>query len=492
MRTTLGKLAKLSAVYAIGDIVTRGAALLLLPLYTRFLSPEDYGIVGVAEMIKQVLQMLLTLGATGIVIRFYAITTNVADRRRLFGTLWLLLICLPGLACLALLTVGRPLLETLFVQLDVDRHLTPTLLTTFLISAFLLIPPGILRAREQAVGYVAFSLGLFASSNLAILWQVVLLGRGAEGYLTGQLIGAGLMAIIATGMLLREVTIRPAWRYVAPMLAYGLPLVPHYVGHWALGLSDRLILERFVSLTDLGLYTLAYQIGLVAQLLVQAVNNALLPMFGRAATDEGEFARLPQVATYAVFAEAAAVLALALAAPSLVQLVTPPNYHSAGMLAIPILLGYLAFGLYGLPMNGLAQMVGQTRLVPLLTLSAAGVNIGLNLLLVPRYGVWAAAFVSLVGYLVLLLLVWMAAQRARPLPYEYGRIGKILLAMLASLGLGMLLLRQQPLINILLIPVPLLMMLVFLYLLGFWTPRERDLLSALRARIAARFSHQPW
>ncbi len=483
MRETIARLGRLSAIYAAGDILTRGAALLLLPIYTRSLSPADYGIVGVTEMLKQVLNMLLSLGAAGAVIRFHATITDEPERRRTLSMLWLLLFLVSGLGSLALLTFGRPLLEALFAQVDVDRYIRPAVIIAFLNSAFLVIPQSLFRAREQAGLYVAFSLGIFSSTNLAIIWQVVLHDGGAEGYLKGQLIGSGLMALIAALWLVRQVDLRPAWHAARPLLIYGLPLVPHFVAHWALGLSDRLILERFVSLSDLGVYTLAYQIGMVAQLLVQSVSNALLPMFGRAAIDSSEWDRLPRIATYVVFVDALAVLALALAAPTLIRMATPPAYHAAGHLAVPILLGYLAFGLYSLPTNNLAQTAGRTGLLPFLTLGAASVNIGLNLWLVPHFGIWAAAITSAIGYIVLLLLVWLVSQRARTLPYEYARIGKILLATAIAFMIGRYILQFELLLNLMLMPLLLLLLPAILWLLGFWTTQERALIDSLRGRL---------
>jgi O-antigen/teichoic acid export membrane protein len=486
MRETIARLGRLSAIYAAGDILTRGAALLLLPLYTRSLAPDDYGIIGVAEMLKQVLQMLFSLGAAGAVIRFHSITTDETERRRTFSMLWLLLFVSSGAGSLACLTLGRPLLETLFAQIDVDRYIRPAIIIAFLNSTFLIIPQSLLRAREQAGRFVVFSLGVFLSTNLATIWQVVLLDAGAEGYLIGQLIGTGGMALIAAIWLMRQVDLQPAWHTVRPLLVYGLPLVPHFVAHWALGLSDRLILERYVSLADLGVYTLAYQVGVVAQLLVMAVSNALLPMFGRAAVDQAEWERLPRIATYVVLVDALAVLALGLAAPSLIQLVTPPAYHAAGNLALPILLGYLAFGLYTLPMGLLSQTFGRTGTIPLLTLSAAGVNIGLNLWLVPRFGIWAAAYTSLVGYVVLLLLVWFAARRIRPLSYEYERLSRILLSVAIVLSTGMIALRFEPLVNLLLLPILILLVPVLLWMLGFWTVQERQFIGEMRLKVFAR------
>jgi O-antigen/teichoic acid export membrane protein len=478
MSATAGKLARLSAVYVLGDILTRGAALLLLPFYTRLLTPDQYGIVGAAEMVKQVLLMLLPLGLTGAVNRFHHQLADDAARRRAFGAMWLLLILGPLLATLALDLWGRPLLAALFPSTPFDPYLRLAIWTAYLQSAFVLIPPVLLRAREQAGRYIAYNLGFFALTNSMILLLVGARGGGAAAYLGAQLIASALMAVIAVAFLLPAARPALAWGALAPMLAYSLPLVPHFLGHWALGLADRAIVERYAGLAALGVYTLAFQIGAVAQVALTAGSNALLPTFARAARDPAELARLPRAATYYALAAAALVLALALAAADIVRLATPPAYHGAAPLAVVLVVAALPLGLYYLPMSALAQTAGRTAEVPLLTLVAAAVNIGLNLLLVPRFGAMGAAVAAVAGYAALLALVALLARRVAPVAFEYGRVARILLAFGASLALGLAGLRLGPLANLLLVPPLLLLLPLALTLLGFWRPGE---LAALRS-----------
>ena len=481
MATTAGKLARLSATYVAGDILTRGAALLLLPLYTRFLTPEQFGIVGAAEMLKQLLIMLLPLGLTGAVNRFYHQLPDALARRQAFGAMWLALMIVPALITLALDLWGRPLFAALFPRTPFDPYLRLALWTAYLQSAFVLLPPALLRAREAARGYIGYNLAFFCLTNGLILWRVAG-GGGAGGYLGAQLIASALMAVVAVAVLLPHARPALAWAALAPMLAYSLPLVPHFLGHWGLGLADRAIVERYAGLEQLGLYTLAFQVGAVAQLAVTAGINALLPMFARAARDPAELARLPRAATYYALAAAAVVLALALAAQDVLRLLTPPAYHAAGPMAVLLIIAAMPLALYYLPMNALAQTAGRTAAIPLLTLAAAAVSLSLTLLLAPRYGAMAAAASTVVGYSALLGLLLLLAWRRQVVAFEYGRIGKIVLALAISLGVGLLALRLGPLANLLLVPPLLLLLPLALTLLGFWRAEERAALRALVAR----------
>jgi len=482
---SLQRLTRLSAVYTFGDIVAKGAAFLLLPLYTRHLAPADYGAIGLAEMIKQVLVMLFSFGTVGAVLRFYYQLSEEQERRRFFGTLWLFLIITPGLLALGLDLLGRPFFAALFSQIPFEEFIRPAIWIAYLNTSFGLIPPNLFRTREQAGRYIAYNLATFALTNCLIVWLVVGQGRGAVGYMQAQLIAAALMAVVSLVILLREVSLRPAWRFIGPLLFYSLPLLPHFVGHWALSLSDRAILERFVSLEQLGIYTLAFQFALVFQLTVQSASNAIMPMFSRAAKDDRERMLLPRVATYYTFAVTALGLVVALGAGSVIVWLTPPAYHAAAALIPWLALSVLCLGLYYVPMHALTFTAGHTASIPVMTLLAAGINVALNLLMVPRYGAVAAAVNSAISYAVLLLLVYLIARGVSPITYELGRVARLLGIAALWYMLTLPLLRFHPLTNLAIVAGMLVLFPLGLLLVGFFDDRERTYLARLLPRLAA-------
>jgi O-antigen/teichoic acid export membrane protein len=473
MLATVKKLARLSAVYVIGDLITRGAAFLLLPLYTLFLSPDDYGIIAVTAMIGMVLSVLLTFGMTGTILRFYHILPDDRQRQRFYGAVWMFLIVVSGLATLLLVQFGEPLFALLFRQIPFDPYIRLVLWTTFFNAAFALLPPTLFRAREQAGRYVSFSLFTFATTTGLTIWLVVIQQQGALGMIRAQFGSALLMALVAAAVLVRE--LRPSfhWGQLHPALVYGIPLIPHFLAHWALGVSDRAILERYVDLGQLGVYSLGYQFGLLYQMVNTSLNNALIPMFSRAATDVAEWRMLPRVATYYVLAIATIGLALALLAGDVIVLALPPAYHDARTIVPWVVLGYLAMGLYYLPTNTLTLIAGKTRAVALVTTTAAAANIGLNLLLIPYWGVMAAALNTALGYAILSGFMFWRAQRIKPLAYEYQRFAKLALALLGFMVVGQALMQFHPLIN-LGIGIGLLAFLpLALAGLDFWTADEK-------------------
>jgi len=470
------KLGKLSAVYAVGDIVNKGIAFLLLPLYTRFLTPDGYGILAITTMIGAFLSMFLSFGMMSAILRFYYVFTDDVQRRRFYGAVWVFLLLLPGGVVLVLSQFGEPVFSTLFSQVPFEPYIRLTLWAVFLRTGFALIPAALFRAREQAGHYVAFNFLTFASTTLLTIWFVVIQRQGVVGAIRAQCASALVVAIIALIILLKEVIPNTDWRHLRPALAYSAPLVPHFMSHWGLSMSDRAILQHYVSLGQLGIYSLGYQFGTAYQMVATAVNNSLIPLFGRSASDEKELKLIPSVATYYVLVITTIGLTIAVLAGDIIVLLTPLSYHNAGKVVPWVIMGYLMMGVYYLPMNVLSITAGETKAVPFVTMVGAAVNIGMNLLLVPKFGVMAAAVNTALGYAVLAVLMFFVAQRTQPIDYEYRRLGKIFFSGTWLFAFGHLSMRFTPLANICIGSLVIILFPFALKLLGFWTEREKQLM----------------
>ena len=232
-------------------------------------------------------------------------------------------------------------------------------------------------------------------------------------------------------------------------------------------------MERYVDLEQIGIYSLAYQFAIVHRLVMSSINNPFITMFGRAADDQQLQRALPKMTTYFILATAVLGLGIFLMADDVIQLMAPPSYHSAGPLVPWLAVGFFVMALYFPAMDWMIMTKGSTKAVPLVTSLAAGLNIGLNLYFVPRFGIWAAAINTTVGYTVLAGLMLFVSQRGKAFAYEYGRLGKIAAAgaLVAAAGMGTM--RFEPLFNIAIGSAWLLLLPLALALLNFWTTPEK-------------------
>jgi len=436
VRSALRKLLGASAVYGLGSVLVRGLAFLLLPLYTRYLSPAEYGIVALTVTCTVVLGLLYPLGLRGVVARTYYESGTVEDRRERVGTLWIAMILSAAVMALVLDRIGPSLGAALLPEVPFHPYLRLAVWTAFL-GVLGLTPLVLLQAQERPVAFVLLTLWTALTTTAVTVWLVVK-GGGAQGYLQGALIGAGLAAIPYLALTIGQ--IRPVFRtsILMPALAFGLPLVPHTLAGWALEMSDRAILTRLVPLHDVGVYSLGYQLGAAMGLVTTAFNAAWIPFLFGTLKDEGEEAhpKLARLVTYYAVALCFIGLGWSLLVEHAITLIAGAEFREAYLITPWVVGGYVFAGLYLIPTN-LLFWRRQTRVIPLVTLVAGAANIGLNLWLVPRYGAIAAAWSTLAAYAVLLVLTWRSAERLHPFPYEYRRLG-----LMAGLALALFLTGQ--------------------------------------------------
>jgi O-antigen/teichoic acid export membrane protein len=431
--SALRKLVGASAVYGLGSVLVRGLGFVLLPVYTRYLSPAEYGIVALTVTCTVALGLLYPLGLRAAVSRaYYESGTAEASKQRV-GTLWIAMILFAGVMALVLDRVGPWLAAALLPELPFDPYLRLAVWTAFL-GVLGLTPLVILQAQERPLAFVLVTLWTALTTAAVTVWLVVS-GGGAQGYLQGALIGAGLAAIPYLALTIGQ--IRPVFRMstLVPALAFGLPLVPHTLAGWALEMSDRAILTRVVPLHDVGVYSLGYQLGAAMGLVTTAFNAAWVPFLFGTLKNEGEGAhpKLARLITYYAVALCFIGLGWSLLVEHAITLIAGAEFREAYRITPWVVGGYVFAGLYLIPTN-LLFWRQQTRVIPLVTLAAGAVNIGLNLWLVPHYGAIAAAWSTLAAYAVLLILTWRNAERLHPFPYEYRRLG-----LMAGLALALFL-----------------------------------------------------
>ena len=480
------QLASQSSLYTIGEVLRSSLSFLLLPIYTRLLSVADYGILGVMSPVFSLLSITLALGMPAALLRFYFdYKDDEAMLRRYIGTVTVF-----GIGCGLLGSVLLTLLgPTIFSWLLPNTPFNPYVLITIWnagISVVSVLVLQLFRARQQAQFFVTFSLVDFGLTTALIILLVVGLRLGALGSLWGQLLAAVAMAVPALWILARAGQLGFSWRLLRPSLAFGLPLLPFLLGTWALNVSDRIVLDGLVSREALGLYTLGYQFGVLLNIIAMALNNAWQPFFYQNAAEGGNDAMIGAFITYQVTLMTLLALAVALLAPEAIRIIAAPAYWSAAAVVPWIAAGYVARYLYFFPVNSLL-FKKQPGWIAGLTILAAALNIGLNLLLVPSFGIMAAAVNTLIAFTVLFGLVYIAGQRAFPVCYEWNRLLRLFTLALALFAVGWWLVPGDNVLLSILLKLALLASLpTLLWLTGFLTPAERQRVGQMVGRLVKR------
>jgi O-antigen/teichoic acid export membrane protein len=422
------------AVYGLGKVGNRVIGFVLIPVYSRYLTPEDYGILALVSMFGQILFTLMNMGQSSALFRTYFAHTDSAARDTVITTsLWLILTLSFPIGLLALV-MAKPLASlltgspayTVWVMIAIGGVAFKTLLR---------LSFAVLRAREESKHYTRMALAETVSGLVLAIIFVVGLHLGGRGVLLSQLLAELLLCLYLVPTMLRGLTFKVSRQDSRDLLGYGLALIPAGLLSFLLHLSDRYFLKHFVSLHAVGIYALGYRFGEILSFATSAFELAWPQfLFGYRQSPEAPtlYAR---VCTYFLGVMGFLWLAVSLLAEEIVILMAHPSFHEAYRV-VPWIAG--AFLLQGLAYVGNVGMqlhrVVKYRL--LISGTTTALNLGLNFMLVPRYGIMGAAGSALASFSFQLVLQILVGSRLYPVPYEYARIGRLILIGMALYGVG--------------------------------------------------------
>lgn len=428
-----------TVIYGLGSLLPKAAGIILVPIYTRFLLPADYGIISLAAMITTMVSNAMMLGQQGSLLLYLRQLENEGEKDSagalIFSAVGFVLIA--GASILGVLLLIGPIATPYLVnqpRFTFDPYMQLALLTAFLTLPFGLMQ-AVNRSRGQAATHTSLQLASFVLNTAVTIYFVVALRQGAYGSLKGNFGAALLLAPVTLFLLGRNMRFDFSGEWLKRSLVFGLPLVPHFFAGWMLTFSDRWILGHYRTLEEVGLYSLAYNLSMVLNMVVMAINTAWSPVYYDLAGSEDGISKLPRLTT--VYAAAVTLVGMGylLFSRELLLLLATPRYYNAAPLVPVIVAGYFAFALYAVMSIGIFY-AKKTKLVPLISGAAAAVNIGLNLLLVPRYGMWAAAWMTLVAYSIMAGAARYFNGKLFPGRLEDARIVKLIAIFILVFGLN--------------------------------------------------------
>lgn len=414
-----------SSIYAVTNLLQKGAAFLLLPLYTRYLDPSAYGVLAVVTAINALLGVLFTLGLTSAVTRFYF--EHEHEPRVLaefWGSVLTFVLLVSALLAGALLLAGETLLRPLagdiafwpFIAIGVATSFFQPFFATFL---------AVLQTRNQSLRFAAISLAHFALLSVLTVVLVVVQERGAFGALLATLVATGCFFVVSLVALRKQLRPGLQWRHLKPALAYSLPLVPHSVASQATAFADRLVLNRFMGTAQAGIYAVGAMVSMVVEVAAQSVNRAYVPL-SMAALKRGEardFLQIEALGTVTISVFCLLGAGIGSFGPEIMMLLAAPRFAQAAHVVPWLAFAGVANGFYLLFVNVLFYERRAVRLVPVGTVVAGVASIALSLLLVPRYGLHGAAWSALAAQVLATMLIAMLAQRFDPVRWRYGVYG---------------------------------------------------------------------
>ncbi|HEX2345103.1 MAG TPA: oligosaccharide flippase family protein [Gaiellaceae bacterium] len=474
--TELKRLGKHSAIYGLGGLVSRILAVLLLPLYTRYLSPSDYGKVETLIALTTVIGIVLRMGIHSAFFRFYFDSPEPEHRRLVLRTSFWFTMAMATAGLIVGVALSPQISDLLFGTTD-DAELVAAAFVGLWAGMNYEQLTSLFRVEERSAAFVAASLSNVLLTIGATLILVVALDKGPIGVIVGNFTGTLLVYAALVGYRREQLGLQFDRGMLREMNRFGIPLVPTALFLWVTNFSDRLFLVQLADVTEVGLYSVGVRIASAMVLLLTAFRLAW-PAFAYSIEDEGEARRTyAYVLTYLVLVATWVATALALLSPWIVDWIAAPAFAESSRVVGPLAFAAVAFGAYIVVAIGVGR-ARRTQFNWVVTGVAAAVNIVLNLLFIPPYGMMGAAVATVAAYMTMFVGMAWWSQRIYPVPYQWRRVATAAGAGIALAAVGKLAGGGLPVAFLLVLAYPL-----ALFLLGFYLPAERKAIGA-RLRLA--------
>jgi O-antigen/teichoic acid export membrane protein len=465
-------LARHSAIYGLGGLVARILAILLLPLYTRYLTNADYGAIETLIALSTVLAVFLRLGTQSAFFRFYFDSPDPGEKLVVVRTAFWFTMTAATVGLVGGLVFAAEISQLLF-----DSGDRADLVRAAFVGLWAQMNYGqltsLFRVEQRSSSYVIASLANVLITIGATVVLVVPFHKGPLGVIVGNFTGTLVVYLGLLAYRREQLGLQFNWSLFRRMEHFGLPLLPSALALWAINFSDRFFLTRLSDTAETGIYSIGVRIASVIVFVLMAFRMAW-PAFAYSIEDDREAKRTyPYVLTYLLFLCSWLALALALLAPWIVRLLATPQFYG-GSRVVPLLaFAATAYAGYAVVVIGVGR-ARQTQFNWIVTGTAAALNVGLNLALIPSYGQIGAGIATVAAYALMFVGMTWNAHRLFPVAYQWRRVVTVI-----GVAVGLTVLGKA-------LDVPLLLAIalvaaypIALAVMGFYLPAERRMLRRL-------------
>ena len=421
-RALMNRIMRASAIYGLANLGIRGLNFLLLPVYTHYLSPADYGMIALAETLAMFMLQVINLGFDASIQRLYFQHVDPAEELSSYvGSALRFAFALEATFLVLVFTVGPWLQRSLRPHAAVPFQYLGMAITTAAATQFFTYRLVLCQAEKRPKAYAVLALlsfGLTATSSVTL---VAFARLGVKGMLGGKLLAAVICFVIAVALGWHALRSRFDWQHVRDTIAMGAPLVPHQLMAAGLLAADRFILAHYRDLREVGIYTVGYTLGMMMSMVTISLNQAWAPIYYDTAREgESGHRTLGKICSAIVIVLVGIACVGALFARDFIAYFLDKRYATAERLVPWIIGAYLMHSLFS--MFALAALQARrTKVIMGASFLALVLNTLLNFALIPKWGMYGASYATFLAYVVEAVVMYFLAQRIFRLEYDLSR-----------------------------------------------------------------------
>lgn len=397
-------LLKNSGIYSVLMLFQKGINFILIPVLTVYLSTYDYGIVAIVLAINAFLNVFYLLALHGTLNRFYyEYKEDSTMVKKLFGTI-VTFVLLNSVFLSLIIFFGRKWLLLPFLN---DIAFFPYMflgLISVVFNPCYTIYQNSLQARQKGIRFGKNNAAFFLVNISLLLISVIYLDLGAKGVL-GSLAITNIMFFVYTLFRFgKDLTFGIDKYLLKKSIKYAFPLIPHTLSGVATILIDRILINKLLNVSLAGIYSIGNNFGSVVFLIASGINQAFVPWFNQKIKENNK-KEIPDVAKVLILFYCIIALGLSFFGKEVIMLVTPEAFHAAWLVIPIIAFAFVYHGVYYFFASAIFYDINGkgNRIITIVSVTAALINILLNILLIPQYGLIGAAYATLISKFLLCL-----------------------------------------------------------------------------------------
>jgi len=421
------------AIYSSGNLLIKGLSLVSAPIFTRLFDPSQYGAWSYINVVVTLLTGILMLGGDNAYTRYYFLCKDDQEKKTLTAT-WVFFLAIWGVVVVAALLPFSGVLASWMLGNANYRAALVIGLASSPLAMINLIMAQALRNRFRAKAFAGYNLATAVLTIGLAVFFVLYFNSGVAGALLGAA-AASLIMIPIRFWSIRDLFSRSfSFAFLKQLLLFGLPLVPMNIAFWLFSNADRLMLARLASLDAVGLYAIAGSLAAVVMLLQNAIGQSWLPHGIKVFEEDKQLASPVFVRTMVLLLAAMGIIITGFVAlaQEIIFLLVPPAYYGA-FTVIPFLAaGFIFFTSAHVSVVAIMAK-NKTTYIMLACWVIAAVNIGLNALLIPRFGIAGAGAATGLSYMLFALSYAIISRRLWPVDYPIGILAGLTVIPLAAI-----------------------------------------------------------
>lgn len=477
MKGQLKLTAKNTLFYSLGNFVGKLSGFILLPLYTKYLGADGYGLIGLFESIYLLFLVLSELGIKSALMRWYWDKEKIEKQKSIYFS--------------AFFTNANAIIFVCFISYFIfkffgdfifDTPITEKLILLLIFSTIAKIivdyPQLLLRMQQKALQQTIFQIIILAINISVTSYMLIIRKAGIEGVLIAQLAANGFVFLVQIPLIIKNSTIKLDLKELKEMFKFGSPLYLANIFSYSLILTDKFLITHFNGLSDAGVFNLAYKISSIVHLVfIASFTNAFNHVFYKNISEKEIDNFYSKILNYFAIGISFLGMSLIFFSREVIQLLSSsePEFWKAYKVVPILIFGFFFTGITSqmvLPI----QKVKKTKLISRVTISNAVLLFALNLLLIPKFSSIGAAFANMLSQIFSVGFYIVIFRKHKIINLKYNKLIKILVLNCVFLSLYLITDNFDLICRIILKVILLIGFLISIYFLRFFEKHEIEAL----------------